>query len=41
MQGKSDKLVLEPLKFADDKIVSDVVMVESEPYLKIGRTHCL
>ena len=34
-EGKPNKLVLEPSNFAD------VVMVEREPYSKIGLTHCL
>ena len=36
-----DKFVLEPLNFMIVMIVSDVVMVEREPYSNLGRTHCL
>ena len=38
MQGKPNKFILEPLNLLI--MLSEAVMVESEPYSKIGRTHC-
>ena len=40
LEGKPNKFVLEPLNFTDDA-VSEVTIIEIEPYSKKGRTHCL